>query len=103
MTSSTSFHDPTQTINRPWNICHLTSVHPRHDTRIFIKMCATLADHGYDVTLVAADGQGDETKDNVRIVDVGHLPGRMNRIFKTTSLSTTSGILSCGGCQRFGP
>jgi len=66
------------------NIVHLTSVHPRNDTRIFIKQCRSLAAHGYEVTLVVADGQSDECKDNVKVVDVGHLPGRLNRIFKTT-------------------
>jgi glycosyltransferase involved in cell wall biosynthesis len=63
---------------------HLTSVHLRNDTRIFIKQCRSLAAHGYEVTLVVADGQGDECKDNVKVVDVGHLPGRLKRIFKTT-------------------
>ena len=65
-------------------IVHLTSAHPRHDTRIFIKQCRTLAAHGYDVTLVVADGRGAELRDGVRIVDAGHLPGRFNRITKTT-------------------
>ncbi|MBQ5965497.1 glycosyltransferase family 4 protein [Massilia sp. ZL223] len=65
-------------------IVHLTSAHPRNDTRIFIKQCRTLAAHGYDVTLVVADGQGDERRDGVRIVDVGRLSGRMRRIFSTT-------------------
>lgn len=65
-------------------IAHLTSVHSRNDTRIFIKQCCSLAAHGYEVTLVVADGQGNECKDNILIVDVGHLHGRLNRIFKTT-------------------
>jgi glycosyltransferase involved in cell wall biosynthesis len=65
-------------------IAHLTSVHPRNDTRIFIKQCRTLAAHGYDVTLVVADNKGDEFKDGVRIVDAGARPGRLNRIFTTT-------------------
>ncbi|OKY73764.1 MAG: glycosyl transferase [Desulfobulbaceae bacterium DB1] len=65
-------------------VAHLTTVHPRNDTRIFIKQCRSLAAHGYEVILVVADGQGDDTNGNVRIVDVGHLPGRLNRIFKTT-------------------
>ena len=65
-------------------IAHLTSAHPRNDTRIFIKQCRTLAAHGYDVTLVVADGKGDDHREGVRITDVGRLPGRMKRILGTT-------------------
>lgn len=65
-------------------IVHLTSAHPRNDIRIFIKQCRTLAAHGYDVTLVVADGKGDAHVDGVAIVDVGSLPGRLRRIFRTT-------------------
>lgn len=65
-------------------IVHLTSAHPRDDIRIFIKQCRTLAAHGYDVTLVVADGKGDEHIDGVAIADVGRLPGRLNRILRTT-------------------
>lgn len=65
-------------------IAHLTSVHPRYDTRIFLKMCRTLS-ISYDVTLIVADGKGDEEKDGIKILDVGVLPGRLNRIFKTTA------------------
>lgn len=65
-------------------IAHLTSVHNRIDTRIFLKQCRSLAAHGHDVTLVVADGKGDEYKDGVKIVDVGWQPGRLNRMFKTT-------------------
>jgi glycosyltransferase involved in cell wall biosynthesis len=65
-------------------IVHLTSVHPRNDPRIFIKQCRTLAAHGYDVTLVVADGKGEARVDGVTITDVGRLPGRLNRIFRTT-------------------
>lgn len=65
-------------------VVHLTSVHARNDTRIFIKQCRTLAAHGYDVTLVVADDQGNESRDGVTIADVGRLPGRLNRIFRST-------------------
>ncbi|MDI5933020.1 glycosyltransferase family 4 protein [Halomonas kalidii] len=65
-------------------VSHLTSAHPRYDTRIFLKECRSLAAAGHEVTLVVADGRGDEQRDGVRIVDVGKLPGRWNRIFKTT-------------------
>jgi len=66
------------------NIVHLTSVHPRYDTRIFVKQCRSLAALGHAVTLVVADGRGDERVDGVRIVDVGRLQGRVNRVLRTT-------------------
>jgi glycosyltransferase involved in cell wall biosynthesis len=65
-------------------IAHLTSVHPRFDTRIFHKQCITLAEHGHEVSLVVADGIGATRTDGINIVDVGRLPGRVNRIVRTT-------------------
>jgi glycosyltransferase involved in cell wall biosynthesis len=69
----------------PCRVAHLTSAHPRDDTRIFVKQCRTLAAHGYRVELVVADGKGDERKDGVTVRDVGVLKGRLKRIFRTTS------------------
>jgi glycosyltransferase involved in cell wall biosynthesis len=66
------------------NIAHLTSAHPRYDTRIFVKQCRSLAALGHAVTLVVSDGRGDERIDGVHIVDVGRLPGRLNRVLRTT-------------------
>lgn len=66
-------------------ICHLTSVHPRYDGRIFRKQCQSLLAAGYDVSLVVADGKGDELKDGVKIYDVGKFEGRFNRIQNATS------------------
>lgn len=34
-------------------VCHITSVHPADDIRIFHKECASLVKHGYEVHLVA--------------------------------------------------
>lgn len=65
-------------------IAHLTSVHGRRDTRIFLKECRSLARHGYDVSLVVADGNGDETVENIKVVDVGRSSSRLNRMFSTT-------------------
>ena len=66
-------------------ITHLTSAHPRYDTRIFIKECSSLAKvKNYEVNLIVADGLGDEEKNSVNIFDIGKIDGRINRIFKTT-------------------
>ena len=61
-------------------ISHLTSVHPRLDTRIFLKECTSLANHGYTVFLIVADGKGDEDRNGISIHDVGASKGRMDRI-----------------------
>lgn len=60
-------------------IAHLTSAHPRFDTRIFVKQCCSLV-QSYDTYLVVADGKGDEIKDLVKIIDVGKFNGRKNRM-----------------------
>lgn len=66
-------------------VTHLTSVHPRYDTRIFLKMCSSLSkNQNYDVSLIVADGIGDENINNVKIFDVGkELGGRISRMTKT--------------------
>ena len=66
-------------------ITHLTSVHARYDTRIFIKMCSSLAKkENYEVFLVVADGKGNESKNGVAIVDVGaKTGGRISRMTQT--------------------
>ncbi len=50
-------------------VTHLTSVHPRYDTRIFLKECTSLAREGMVVNLIVADGKGDEMKNDVQIID----------------------------------
>lgn len=62
------------------SVAHLTSVHPRTDTRIFLKECISLANQGYAVTLVVADGKCYEEKADVTIHDVGDSKGRLDRI-----------------------
>lgn len=66
-------------------VVHLSSAHPRDDTRIFVKQCRTLAAHGHMVTLVVADGLGDARRDGVRILDVGRLAGRARRMLVSTA------------------
>ncbi len=69
-------------MNRKIKVCHLSSVHPTFDVRIFQKECKSLAEAGYDVSLVVANGGEDKEVDGVKIYDVGQPSGRMERIFK---------------------
>jgi len=61
-------------------LVNLTSVHARFDTRIFLKQCRSLVNTGHEVTLIVADGKGDEAKDQIQIRDVGASKGRFDRI-----------------------
>jgi glycosyltransferase involved in cell wall biosynthesis len=65
-------------------ICHLTSVHHRNDTRVFYKEIASIAKAGYHVSVIVADGKGDETREGYDIIDVGRSKNRINRILFST-------------------
>mgnify|MGYP005991389045 CR=1 FL=1 len=67
-------------------VVHLTSVHPRLDSRIFLKQCVSLSKYGYELSLVVADGKGDECRADVAIYDVGPANGRLDRIRRTPGL-----------------
>lgn len=72
--------------NNRFKIAHLTSVHTRLDTRIFFKICHSLANQNYNVFYIVADGKGDQLKNNISIIDVGiKKPGRFSRMTYTVS------------------
>jgi len=66
-------------------ICHITTVHPRYDVRIFYKECKSLQKNGFNVNLIVADDKGDEIKDNIKIFDVGKETSRLKRMMKSPS------------------
>lgn len=69
--------------DRRGSICHFTSVHPRHDVRIFEKECSGLAKAGWATTLVVADGLGNASRSGVVIVDAGTSGrGRLRRMLR---------------------
>lgn len=62
-------------------VCHLTSVHPATDGRIFEKECTSLAKNGYEVYLIAP-GANSCIINNVHIIGVPiRKKGRIYRIF----------------------
>ena len=63
------------------HICHITSVHPRYDIRIFIKECKSLSSE-HKVSLIVADSLGDEINDNITIYDTSKVAGgRLKRMY----------------------
>lgn len=64
-------------------VCHVTSVHPTEDIRIFKKECLSLKRAGYDVTLVQQGG--DYEKDGVRILGFGAIEDSRIKRMRYTS------------------
>lgn len=64
------------------HICHITTVHPADDVRIFHKECSSLQRAGYQVTLLVANGENAQIND-VNIVGVeAPYSGRLGRMRK---------------------
>lgn len=59
-------------------VCHLTTVSPVDDQRVFLRECRTLANAGYDVSLIVQHDRA-ETRDGVRLVP---LPRERNRFVR---------------------
>lgn len=66
------------------SIVMITTVHPRYDTRVYLKQAHDLAEiYGDNFRLVVADGLGSERKNSLQIRDLGIFSGvRIVRIFK---------------------
>lgn len=66
-------------MGRVIKVCHMTSAHEWNDVRIFMKMCHSLREAGYEVSLVAA-GVSREY-DGIHVVGCGEKPvGRRARM-----------------------
>ena len=66
-------------------IAHLSSAHPRFDTRIYHKMCKSTSIQN-KVFLVCADGKGDSIEDTINFHDVGKSKNRLYRMWYTCKL-----------------
>lgn len=60
-------------------ICHISSVHLASDTRVFYKECQSLALAGYDVTLIAKQGNA-KLCNSVNVVNFPHFSNRFFRV-----------------------
>lgn len=64
-------------------ICHVTTVHPPNDVRIFIKECTSLAAAGHDVSLVVAADGDSYSENGVKVIKTPvNYRSRPGRIFK---------------------
>ncbi len=62
-------------------ICHMTSVHPANDIRIFYKQCLSLHQYGYDVHLVAQGTLPPDFKGVIHhVIPVPSGEGRLRRM-----------------------
>ncbi|MEE3480736.1 MAG: glycosyltransferase [Lachnospiraceae bacterium] len=69
-------------------VCHISTVHPRYDVRIFEKECRSLAASGYDVTLIVNDQKEDEVIDGVQILSLRLSPrNRFDRMTRIADLA----------------
>ncbi|MBH1942047.1 glycosyltransferase [Mobilitalea sibirica] len=59
-------------------VCHVTSAHNRYDVRIFEKQCVSLAQNGFNISLLVNDDLQDEIKKGVKIISSKFRP--RNRI-----------------------
>ena len=61
-------------------VCHFSTGHDGNDARIFQKQCTSLADAGYDVTLIVPFGDSD-TRNGVEIISLDcEVGGRLKRM-----------------------
>ena len=72
-------------------VCHITTVHPVHDVRIFRKECRTLKEDGYDVSLVVSAPRDGEI-DGITIRALPSTRWRLKRIFCKTLLAARKAL-----------
>lgn len=70
----------------PIKVCHISTVHSAFDDRIFHKECRTLAQKGYEVSLVVSH----DKREQVEGVNIEPLPdkdGRLYRVFNKSFIA----------------
>lgn len=72
-------------------ICHITTVHPNFDVRIFYKEAISLVGAGYDVTLIVQHNKN-ETIDGVKIIALSKPKNRFKRIFSLSKKAYKSAL-----------
>lgn len=72
----------------PAKVVHISTVHSPHDPRIYHKQCKTLAEAGFDVTLIIPeDGTDFQPQDGVEVILLPSPGNRRERLTATQSLA----------------
>ena len=72
-------------MQRKIKVCHITTLHPAKDTRIFHKQCVSLAANGFDVKLIVANQQS-EICQEVEIINIEIPKSRRERMLKASKI-----------------
>lgn len=67
---------------KQYKICHITTVHPVYDGRIFYKECCSIAKNGYETYLIATSPE-DEKISGVNIRSIKKESGLKGRLYST--------------------
>jgi glycosyltransferase involved in cell wall biosynthesis len=84
-------------------VVHLTSVHPAYDNRIFWKECASLAEAGHDVCLIApmAQSGAGRTANRVKIIGIKRRSGRLARMTLSTIAVAAAAVRTNAALYHF--
>jgi len=82
-------------------VCHITTVHPDRDVRIFYKECKSLAKHGFEVKLIVINGKS-FTEDGVEVIGVPcNYSGRLQRFLKAPKAAYRKALQIDAGIYHF--
>ncbi|MBC8487848.1 MAG: glycosyltransferase family 4 protein [Bacteroidetes bacterium] len=82
-------------------VCHITTVHPEKDVRIFYKECKSLAKHGFEVKLIVINGKS-FTEDGVEVIGVPcNYSGRLQRFLKAPKAAYRKALQVDAGIYHF--
>jgi glycosyltransferase involved in cell wall biosynthesis len=88
------------TETRGAHVVHVSSVHPWTDNRIHYRECASLAEAGYRVTLVAVESTVDAPRDKVEVITIPRLP-RLRRVVVSTARAVRIALRTGGDVFHF--
>lgn len=62
-------------------VCHISTVHPYYDTRIFYKECRSLAKQGYKVYFIVSYEGKEREFEGVKVIPISNSKNRFYRVF----------------------